>query len=137
MAKDFYHTLVKEALIAEGWKITHDPYSFKEYDPEWEVDLGAEKVIGAEKENKKIAVEIKSFLASSFAYEFHRVIGQYVNYLFNLQEIEKDRILFLAVPLRIWDTEFQRKGIQVSIKNLKVKFIIYNISTKKIEKWIK
>lgn len=81
MAKDFYHALVKEALIVEGWKITHDPYSFKEYDPEWEVDLGAEKIIGAEKGNKKIAVEIESFLASSFAYEFHGVIGQYVNYL--------------------------------------------------------
>lgn len=26
MAKDIYHELVKQALINEGWEITHDPY---------------------------------------------------------------------------------------------------------------
>ena len=26
MAKDIYHNLVKQALINEGWTITHDPY---------------------------------------------------------------------------------------------------------------
>ncbi|GAK55505.1 hypothetical protein U27_02339 [Candidatus Vecturithrix granuli] len=26
--KDTYHPLVKEALIREGWTITHDPYYF-------------------------------------------------------------------------------------------------------------
>ena len=25
MAKDLFHDIVKEALIAEGWTITHDP----------------------------------------------------------------------------------------------------------------
>ena len=29
------------------------------------IDLGAEKIIGAEKEGQKIAVEVKSFLAQS------------------------------------------------------------------------
>ncbi len=75
MAKDIFHHLVKEALIKDGWVITHDPYSFNKWDPEWEIDLGAEKIIAAKKENQKIAVEIKSFLATSFAYEFHQVLG--------------------------------------------------------------
>jgi hypothetical protein len=26
MAKDIYHNLVREALLANGWQITHDPY---------------------------------------------------------------------------------------------------------------
>jgi hypothetical protein len=29
MAKDIYHENVKNALIKEGWTITHDPYSLK------------------------------------------------------------------------------------------------------------
>lgn len=49
MAKDIYHKLVKEALVKEGWTITHDPYPMEQWDPEWEIDLGAEKIIGAEK----------------------------------------------------------------------------------------
>jgi hypothetical protein len=26
MAKDIYHQLVKDALVQDGWNITHDPY---------------------------------------------------------------------------------------------------------------
>ena len=136
MAKDIFHNLVKEALIKDGWKITHDPYSFEKWDPEWEIDLGAEKIIGATKENKKIAVEVKSFLATSFAYEFHQVLGQYMNYRLNLNLFEEDRVLYLAVPLRIWKTDFQRKGIKVSIEGLKVKILVYNIELKSISQWI-
>jgi len=89
MAKDKYHYLVKEVLIAEGWTITHDPYPLDEWDPNWEVDLGAEKVIAAEKGKEKIAVEIKSILAPSFSYEFHGVIGQYFNYIINLERFDE------------------------------------------------
>jgi len=61
MAKDIYHDAVKKALEKNGWNITDDPYfihfpgSLK-----YEIDLGAEKIIGAEKESQKIAVEINS-----------------------------------------------------------------------------
>lgn len=136
MAKDLYHHLVKEALISEGWTITHDPYPLRDWDPDWEIDLAGEKIIGAEKELKKIAVEIKSFLETSFAYEFHKALGQYNNYFASLSVLEKERILYLAVPSNVWETEFQRKGIQFSINFYKVKIIIYNILTKKIEQWI-
>ncbi|NJM28707.1 MAG: hypothetical protein HC856_11875, partial [Pseudanabaena sp. RU_4_16] len=26
MAKDLFHNVVKEALVGEGWQITHDPF---------------------------------------------------------------------------------------------------------------
>ena len=29
MAKDLYHNVVKNALINEGWTVTHDPYPLK------------------------------------------------------------------------------------------------------------
>lgn len=136
MAKDIYHKLVKEALVKEGWTITHDPYPMEQWDPEWEIDLGAEKIIGAEKENRKIAVEVKSFLAASFAYEFHQALGQYVNYLLGLSQIDKDRVLYLAVPLDVWETEFQRKGIQFSLNKMNMKVIVYDVQSKQIERWI-
>ena len=136
MAKDRYHYLVKEALINDGWKITHDPYTLRDWDPEWEIDFGAEKIIAAEKENDKIAVEVKSFLDFSFAYEFHKALGQYLNYKASLSELEKERVLFLAVPSDIWESHFKRKGIQFSIETYKVKIIVYNVATNNIEQWI-
>lgn len=136
MAKDRFHYIVKQALIKDSWTITHDPYKLSEWDPDWEIDLGAEKFFAAEKENQKIAVEVKSFLDISFAYEFHKALGQYLNYLASLGQIEGDRILYLAVPTDVWATEFQRKGIQFSLKTYKVKIIVFNPDSITIEQWI-
>ena len=62
--RDTYHEIVKQALIQEGWTITQDPYSF-DADPQLSTDLGAERLLAAEKQTDKIAVEIKSFLSES------------------------------------------------------------------------
>jgi hypothetical protein len=60
-AKDFYHDKLKNALIKDGWLITHDPYiiDIPEMRPRQEIDLGAEKIIAAERGADKIAVEVK------------------------------------------------------------------------------
>lgn len=47
--KDTYHPLVKQKLIQEGWTITQDPYIFWNSSPQISTDLGAERVIAAEK----------------------------------------------------------------------------------------
>jgi hypothetical protein len=62
MAKDIFHDKVKAALIKDGWHITHDPLTVKLTKRNIFIDLGAEKVIAAERHGQKIAVEIKSFL---------------------------------------------------------------------------
>ena len=59
MAKDLYHFEVREALIKDGWRITNDPYIIETDDVNFEVDLGAEKMLAAEKGSEKIAVEVK------------------------------------------------------------------------------
>jgi len=64
-AKDIFHNTVKNALQKEGWTITHDPLSIRFGKVELYVDLGAEKLIAAQKNGEQIAVEIKSFLADS------------------------------------------------------------------------
>jgi len=53
MAKDLFHDTVKRALEREGWIITHDPYKMKVEDVLYEIDLGAERLIAAEKAGEK------------------------------------------------------------------------------------
>jgi hypothetical protein len=60
-ALDIYHQNVKNALIKDGWAITHDPYTLTFGQRNVFVALGAERVLAAEKDQEKIAVEIKSF----------------------------------------------------------------------------
>lgn len=136
MARDINHQIVKALLIQEGWEITHDPYILEDLNPDWEIDLGAEKMIAAEKEREKIAVEIKGFREASFAYEFHGAVGQYINYRIGLETVEPERVLILAVPIEVYETHFLRQGVRLSVEKNQIKLLIYNSSTKKIDKWM-
>jgi hypothetical protein len=136
MAKDFYHNIVKNALIKDGWRITHDPYRIKIEEIGYEIDLGAEPIIAAEKEEQIIAVEIKSFVGPSNINEFHRAIGQFVDYSIALEEEDPNRTLFLAIPNLIYATFFQKSIIQKAIQRIQGKIIVYNPVNETIEQWI-
>ena len=75
MAKDKYHDLVRDALEKDGWTITDDPLRIQVEERTIKIDLGAEKLIAAEKEGQKIAVEIKSFIGHSVVTDFYLAIG--------------------------------------------------------------
>jgi len=68
-AKDIFHDVVKKSLVKQGWIITDDPLLVQFRDIDLYVDLGAEKMIAAEKNGEKIAIEIKSFIGKSHIYE--------------------------------------------------------------------
>jgi hypothetical protein len=71
MARDLFHNVVREALIKEGWSITHDPYPLhSRKDGGLSTDIGAEKIILAQNSSKKIPVEVKSFTHISILHEF-------------------------------------------------------------------
>ena len=139
MAKDIFHDAVKKALQKEGWTVTHDPYSINipEFRPKQDIDLGAEKMLGAEKGLEKIAVEIKSFIQPSVVYDFHTALGQYMNYLIGLSHQEPDRLLFLAVPEHAYSS-FENLGmIWEAIETYKVKLIVYDTNQEIILSWKK
>jgi XisH protein len=63
MAKDRFHAQVKAALIKDLWSITHDPFSIQISEAvRLQIDLGAENTIAAQRDLKKIAVELKALL---------------------------------------------------------------------------
>lgn len=135
MARDALHNDVKLALIKEGWTITNDPLSLEGWRPGWEVDLGAERVIAAEKGVEKIAVEVKGFSEQSFAYEFHRALGQYLNYKSGLKRLEPERMVYIAVPLDVYNREFNQIGVIASIEDYQVQILIFDPLVKAIVSW--
>ncbi len=65
-AKDKFHDVVKTALQKDGWVITDDPLRVPiDRITNMYIDLAAEKLIVADREGDKIAVEVKSFLGAS------------------------------------------------------------------------
>lgn len=113
-AKDLFHEAVKNALIKEKWIITGDPLTFKVEDVSVSIDLGAENLLAAEKENQKIAVEIKSFLRDSPLTDYHTALGQFLNYRLFLEIKEPAGQLFLAIPAETYKTFFQKAIIKIN-----------------------
>ena len=70
MARDKFHQEVKTALQGEGWLITDDPLYVKIGNIPMLIDMGAERIFGAEKEGERIAVEVKTFSMASFITSF-------------------------------------------------------------------
>lgn len=135
MAKDKYHDLVKQALIDEGWTITDDPLEVPSLLSTFEIDLGAEKIITAEKGTEKIAVEIKSFLGSSVLHDFFKAVGQFAFYYLALKENEPDRELYLAIPDAAYEFLFRDPNTHEISKINQLKFVVYNIEEQKIKLW--
>ncbi len=65
-AKDSLHFQVRRALVKDGWTITDDPFLIEYKDVLLKADLGAEKVFAAERNERKIVVEVKVFGGVSF-----------------------------------------------------------------------
>ena len=103
---------------------------------DYEVDLGAEQLFAAEKGTQKIAVEVKSFVSPSLAYEFHSVLGQYLNYHTFMAIQEPERVLYLAVSSTIYTSFFREPATQLILDKFGLNIVIFDMHSKTIEQWI-
>ena len=137
MARDIFHQNVCEALEKDGWTITHDPLTLQAGERKVRVDLGAERLIVAEKGTERIAVEIKSFLDDSILTDFHRALGQSVLYLFAIEKSKSDRVLFTAIPLDAFEELLSDEFYMELSRRENVRYLVFDPLKNVIVKWIK
>jgi hypothetical protein len=127
---------VKTALQKDGWTIT-DPLRLRIGKVTMAIDLGADRLVGADREGEKIAVEVKSFLITTSAIsEFHTALGQFINYRGALRIRDPDRTLYLAVPDRSYESFFQEIFPQMMVAENNLRLLIYNVEAEAITQWI-
>lgn len=136
MARDKLHNTVRQALLKDGWVITHDPFSIAFGRRRVYTDLGAEKFFAAEKGARKIAVEVKSFLSMSPITDLEKALGQYLLYRSWLNRSEYNHILYLALDTNSFDELFQDISGQVILEDYEVNVIIIDADVEEITKWI-
>lgn len=134
-AKDVFHNAVRLALQKDSWTITHDPLTIDLADGQLQVDLGAERLIAAQRQGEQIAVEVKSFIAPSAVTEFHTALGQFLNYRVALKIKEPQRVLYLAVPLETYKDFFSRQLPQLSIQEYQIKLLVFDPEQEVIVQW--
>lgn len=135
-ARDLYHNLVVKALVLDGWTITDDPLTISYGGRDLFIDLGAEdRTIAAEKQGRKIAVEIKSFLSTSILRDLEDAVGQYEIYGTVLAEVQPDRILYLAVPQRAFESIFSERFGQLILERRQLRLIVFEEQVGRIIQW--
>jgi XisH protein len=135
-AKDIYHNTVKIALQKNGWIVTHDPFPLQIGKKRLSADLGAERLISAEKETQKIVVEVKSFVGQSDVKDLEQALGQYILYRQILDEMGSERDLYLAVPRPTFNSVFSIEIGQILLKNKIIKLIVFDDENEDIVQWI-
>jgi XisH protein len=134
-AKDIYHDTARIALIKDGWTITDEPFSLKVGKRDLFIDFGAEKLIVASKDERKIAVEVKSFIGNSPIKDLEQALGQYLLYSNILRRDYPDRILYLAIRDDIYHTFFNEEIVQIAIESQSIRVIIFDVLKQEILEW--
>jgi XisH protein len=135
-SRDIYHNTVKNALLKDKWTITHDPLRLELGKKDLYVDLGAEQLIAAENAERKIAVEIKSFVGRSDIDDLEKALGQYILYHDILSEREPERVLYLAIRSAVYTDLFEEPIGKLLINNGRLKLIVFDPRMEIILKWI-
>jgi len=131
-----YHPAVKQALIKDGWTITHDPLTLAFGVHNLYVDLGAERVIAAERAGEQIAVEIKSFVGPSEVADMEQALGQYLVYRSLLRRHEPSRRLVLAVPLDAFETILSTELGRAIREDYTLSILVFNADQEIIQQWL-
>ncbi|MDZ4718617.1 MAG: XisH family protein [Roseiflexaceae bacterium] len=134
-ARDSYHNQVRTALERDGWTITHDPLKLKWGARDMYVDLGAEQLLAAEKNARKIAVEIKSFLGPSEIADLEQALGQFVLYTSVLNEVEPERLLYVAVSEEIYVDLFEEPIGQLLLAKGRLRLVVFDSIMEVIRVW--
>jgi hypothetical protein len=135
-AKDLIHDAIKNALIKDGWMITADPYELGYQEVSLAVDLAAEKLFEAARDNQKILVEVKSFVGRSFARDFQTALGQYQMYLGILEITHIPDTLYLAISDIVYRRFFQQHVYQMLVERFEIRLLIVDVEKEEIVSWI-
>ena len=134
-AIDLFNNAAKQALIKDGLTITLDPLHLRWGRIDMYVDLGAKKLIIAERSEQKIAVEVKSFTGESEMQAFRDAIGQFAIYRSVLRRTYPDYLLYLAIRDVVYTSFFEEPIGQILIEDENLKLIIFDAEKEVISLW--
>ena len=136
-AKDIYHDNVKNALIKDGWTITSDPFIIQFKGIRLYADLEAEKPLAAEKEGRKIVVEIKVFNTPSPITELEKAIGQYGIYRTFLKQSNPSQQIYLAIAQDVYQDFFKQPAIETIMDDHQISLLVFEPHNEEVVLWIR
>ncbi len=135
--RDSFHGAVRTALERDGWTITDDPLVVPVGLHNVFVDLGAERLLAAERGTERIAVEVKSFVGRSEVADLEQALGQFVLYRGLLRRSDPGRQLLLAVPRAIHESLLTSELGRVAWEEVGLTMLVFDPASEVILRWFR
>jgi hypothetical protein len=129
-AKNRHHDVVIAGLRAEGWRITHEPFV---------VALGSyryDAALGAERDGRRIAIEIPKVVPETDLPDFQRAIGAYALFRLVLKDQDPTRELFHAAPEGVYRGIYTEPLGDMMVSSLSMRLIVFREEDGRISRWI-
>ena len=117
--QDLYHDVVRNALRKDGWRITHTALQLK-----------------AEKDERKIAVAVNSFVGRSNLADVTQTFGQLALSRSRLQTMAPDRVLYLAVRQATYSACFAGAEGELFLEKEHMQLIVFDPGAETIVQWV-
>jgi XisH protein len=137
-ARDLYYDLVRNALRQDGWRITHNPlrlglpaHSIQASQRE----AAEEPLLAAEKDERKIAVLVKSFVGRCEVADLQKAVEHVRLYRTRLSATEPDRVLYLAVRQTTYREYFAGAAGARLLARRPILCIVFDPRTETIVRW--
>lgn len=135
--RDALHAAVRTALERDGWTITHDPLVLPIGRHNLFVDLGAQRLLAAERGTERIAVEIKCFSGRSEVVDLEQALGQYVLYRGLLRRSEPARELLLAITRAAFASLFESDLGRLARDDAALALLVFDPVKEVVVEWLR
>ncbi len=137
-ARDTFHDACVQALIKDGWTITNDPLTVAVGKVNLLIDIGAERVLAAERGGDRIAVEIKSFIGLSSVQDLKEAAGQFLIYEIALRQsrADSDRVLYLAIRASTYNAVFKSDIGALLVASQAIRLMVFDDEAQEVREWI-
>jgi XisH protein/XisI protein len=97
--QDQYEPTIRQALTAEGWRLTRGEFRLAFDQRTARVDIGAQLITAeARSVKRRIAVEVKDFLGRSVVADLEQAVGQYLVYRSWMARVDPMREVCWVLP---------------------------------------
>ena len=134
--RDLYYDLVRNALRQDGWRITHNVLPLKVGAEIGVEALWATQLLAADKDERKIAVAVNSFVGRSDPADITQVLGQLALSRPRLHAMEPERVLYLAVRYATYSICFTGLDGMRLLARQHMQLIVFDPRTEAIVHWI-
>ena len=118
-----------------GWKIFADPFTIDFGEIELITDLALEPLLGLEKQNKRIILELKSYKSLAINSEFQRLIGQIKQYEYCLRRDDLNYKVYLTIPTARYDWYIQKSDYIPFLEYQNIKYLVNHSMNEEVLKW--